>query len=115
MIYLFRIHLYLRLKDNSDREIPKDLVKLLRLKNLNDQLLVNIPDYINPFVNRNWELHNIGTPNFLNRLTISLVQIEVKYYEEYLKTNSHDLVAREKFNRAKEELESLAKNSVYVD
>ena len=71
--------------------------------------------YQNPFENRNWESHNLGTPNWLLSLRIALAHIEVKYLSEYLKTNSIDNSARVKLEIAKEKLESYAASAMHVD
>ncbi|MCK5132009.1 MAG: hypothetical protein KAR40_07645 [Candidatus Sabulitectum sp.] len=55
-----------------------------------------MPYYENPFKNRNWELHHIGIPNRMQRLHIDLMQMEIKYLEEFLKTNSEDVERKER-------------------
>ncbi len=99
----------------SDEMLKSDFEDLLRTKGIAPDLFSDIPYYENPFVDRNWESHNLGTPNWLQRLRIDLVHIEVKYLEEYLKTHSDDLVARANFEKAKEALKDYAETAMHVD
>jgi hypothetical protein len=48
-------------------------------------------------------------------LRIDLTHIEVKYLEEYLKTNSNDLVAKASFEKAKVLLKEYAETAMHVD
>lgn len=109
------IEYLLQIFHDSDKNLPKDFAQLLEIKNINYQIFEDIPYYSNPFINRNWELHNIGIPNWIESLKISLVQIEVKYYEEYLKTHSNDRIAKKRFAEVKESLKHFAQNSIHID
>ena len=86
---------------SRDEDLPNKLAELLKKKGINTDIFDDIPYYENPFINRNWEHHNLGRPNWLQRLRIDIVHIEVKYLEEYLKTNSNDRVAQERFEKVK--------------
>ncbi len=99
----------------SDENLINEFESLLLKKGIAKDVFENIPYYENPFINRNWESHNLGTPNWLQRIRIDLVHIEVKYLEEYLKTNSNDLVAKVSFEKAKEHLKEFAKTAMHVD
>jgi len=99
----------------SDEELKADFEALLIKKGVSSELFCDIPYYANPFENRNWESHNLGTPNWLQRLRIDLVHIEVKFLEEYLKTHSDDHHAKAKFEKAKEELKEYAETAMHVD
>ncbi|KFJ86741.1 hypothetical protein IJ23_14560 [Vibrio sp. OY15] len=99
----------------SDEALVEDLNVLLELKNIPESTFTDVPYYQNPFENRNWESHNLGTPNWLLSLRIALTHIEVKYLSEYLKTNSNDNSARNKLDMAKQKLESYAVSAMHVD
>lgn len=99
----------------SDEALVEDLNILLELKNIPESTFTDVPYYQNPFENRNWESHNLGTPNWLLSLRIALTHIEVKYLSEYLKTNSNDNSARNKLDMAKQKLESYAVSAMHVD
>ncbi|GKR00146.1 hypothetical protein [Aeromonas hydrophila] len=99
----------------SDEELKSDFAALLIKKGIPPELFSDIPYYENPFENRNWESHNLGKPNWLQRLRIDLVHIEVKFLEEYLKTHSDDLYAKAKFEKAKKSLKEYAETAMHVD
>jgi len=63
----------------------------------------------------NWEIHNLGVPNVTNRLCIHLKHLEIKYLEEYLKTNLNDPAARNRLDSLKKEFEEIAQTAVVVD
>ncbi len=99
----------------SDEALKQDLESLLAMKGLPKDIFSGIPYCQNPFINRNWEFHNLGTPNWLQRIRIDLAHIEVKYLEEYLKTNRGDLAAKSRFEDVKKQLEEYARTSIHVD
>lgn len=99
----------------SDESLKNDFEALLAKKGVSPDLFHDIPYYKHPFENRNWESHNLGSPNWLQRLRIDLVHIEVKYLEEYLKTHSDDLQSKARFETAKEVLQKYAKTAMHVD
>lgn len=99
----------------SDARLPKDLSELLQRKGVDPNVFRDIPYYENPFEGRNWESHNLGAKNWMQDLQIALVHIEVKYLEEYLKTNSSDFEAKKRLGQAKESLKELAQNAIHVD
>lgn len=99
----------------SDHRLPKDFSGLLEKKRIDPNIFSDIPYYENPFENRNWESHNLASRNWMQSLQIALVHIEVKYLEEYLKTNSNDLIAKKRFKQVKEILKELAQNAIHAD
>ena len=99
----------------SDETLKQDFESFLYKKGISKELFDDVPYYENPFENRNWESHNLGTPNWLQRLRIDLFHIEVKYLEEYLKTNSNDLIAKNSFENAKKRLKKYAKTAMHID
>ena len=99
----------------SDKDLIEDFNSLLSRKGIDKSIFSDIPYYENPFENRNWETHNLGTLNWLSRLRIDLVHIEVKYLEEFLKTNSNDLPAKNRLEKMKLLLADLAQNAMHVD
>jgi hypothetical protein len=100
---------------NSDIALEKDFHNILRRKSIDPSQFSDIPYYENPFINRNWEYHNLGAPNRMGLLDIHLTQIELKYLEEYLKTNSDDSRAKERLKTLKKEFAYIAQNAAVAD
>lgn len=99
----------------SDQKLREDFANLLKAKGIDLNLFDDIPYYEDPFQDRNWELHNLGVPNRMQKLKIDLMHIEIKYLEEYLKTNNKNQQARRRLERLKEEFAELAQNATIVD
>jgi hypothetical protein len=99
----------------SDEKLQADFNQLLERKGINPKVFDDIPYYENPFQNRNWEIHNLGIPNRMQRLKIDLMHIEIKYLEEFLKTNSKNQEARERLEYLKEAFAELAQHAMVVD
>lgn len=74
-----------------------------------------VPYFKNPFFNRNWETHSLLVTNTLTDLVAALKQAEVRFLEEYAKTNSNELDALERLEVAKAELQAMAVSACYVD
>jgi hypothetical protein len=63
----------------------------------------------------NWEIHNLGIPNRMQRLNIDLMHMEIKFLEEFLKTNSKNQEARKRLEFLKEAFAELAQHATAVD
>lgn len=77
--------------------------------------LRNVSYYDNPFINRYWEPLTFGIPSFLNKLRVSLIQIELKYIEEFIKTNPEEENIIIKMEELKAKLSYETKNANVVD
>ena len=99
----------------SDEELPKEFRAMLIRRNIAPSLFSGVPYYENPFENRNWELHNLGTPNWLQRVRIDLVHLEVKYLEEYALSHAQEVAAAERLEQAKAHLAELAQHAAHID
>jgi hypothetical protein len=71
--------------------------------------------YENPLQNRNWEIHNLGVPNSLTDLGVLLLQLEVQYLVEYLKTHPNENVVEARLVAVRQELAELASTVGYAD
>ncbi|WP_449393216.1 hypothetical protein, partial [Eoetvoesiella caeni] len=100
---------------NSDDSLQKDFETMLQRKGVDPGLFEDVPYYENPFQSRNWELHNLGIPNRMQRLRIDLKHMEIKYFEEFLKTNSGDTTAQERLQEIKKEFAELAQHAAVAD
>ncbi len=99
----------------SDKNLEQDFRELLSKKGIDPKIFDDIPYYENPFQIRNWELHNLGIPNRMQRLNIDLMHMEIKYWEEFIKTNSKDKQARERLDQLKESFADLAQHATVTD
>lgn len=99
----------------SDESLLEDLRATLEKCDLDATAIDAIPYYENPFFNRNWEYHNLGSANLLQRISIDLVHLEVKYLEEYSITNSDDLKAKKRLEELMPVLEEYASNAMHLD
>lgn len=77
--------------------------------------LEELPYYEHPFRDSNWERLNIGVPNIFTKLRLALTQIEIRYLEEFLKTNHPNAKETERLDLLKKSLKELIKSSGYVD
>ena len=99
----------------SDLKLMEDFKEFIQIRGIDPSIFDDVPYYENPFDNRNWENHNLSAPNNIIRINLDLLLIEVKFLEEYLKTNSGDRMARNRLETAKAELEDMAQNSIMYD
>ena len=99
----------------SDESLGEDLVEFLEGYGYDTSRIKEVPYFRNPFVGRNWEIHNIGFPNFTSTLRMYLVQLEIQYLQEYLKVNSTDQNTMRRFEILKGEFWDIAQHSILVD
>jgi len=101
--------------NESDEKLMSDLLKFLQRLGYDTKCVEEVKYYNNPFVNRNWEMRNLRLHNNFEKLIIFLLQLEIKFHEEYLKTNSNDLVARKRLNGLQVQFSSIAQNAILID
>ena len=101
----------------NDTSLVNDVTIFLQSKKIEVDLINVIQNnsYDNPFINRNWETFNLAIPNIMQQLNIDIVHLEIKYLEEYLKNNSSDRVATQRFEDIKKQLNKYAISAVYSD
>ena len=101
--------------DESDKLLMNDLLKFLKDLGYSTNKIEEVKCWENPFINRNWEISNIGFNNTLAALLLRLKQLEIQYLEAYLKTNTTDPVAHARFNNLKNEFMEIAQSAGVVD
>ena len=109
---LERLHESVRVSDES---LDDDMKQFLENYGYDTTRIQEVPYFRNPFVGRNWEIHNIGFPNFASTLRMYLAQLEIQFLEGYLKANSTDREAMRRFETLKDEFRDIAQRSVLVD
>lgn len=96
---------------DSDEQLKSDLVLLLRKKGVDARIFDSVPYYDNPFCNRNWESHYLGVPNAVQKISIDLMQAEIKYLEIFVQINKGDRTARMRLENLKKKFSELAKTA----
>ena len=99
----------------GDEELPKEFRSMLIRKDIAPGCFSDVPYYENPFENRNWDIHNLGSPNWLTGVRIDLVHLEVKYLEEYVLSHPKEAAAAERLERARAHLAEFAQHAARFD
>lgn len=99
----------------SDDLLMADLIGFMGDLGYDIQKIESVPYYENPFINRNWETMSLTLNNTMAILRVSLFHMELKYMEEYLKTNSDDLVAWSRFEMLKNEFKIIVQSAGIAD
>jgi hypothetical protein len=100
---------------DNDQKLQEDMALLLTKAGINMELLEQVPYYENPFINRNWELHNIGRPNFNSHFKLILHQLRVKITEELLISDPTNENLKDRLKKFRDEFDDNYSNSYYVD
>ena len=98
----------------SDERIPNELKHFLKELGYDLTRFESVPYYENPFENRNWELHNLGSTNTLLDLHTLQIQAELLYLEEHEKHHS-DATTATRRKAAMKELADIAASAAYAD
>lgn len=101
--------------EESDEKLNEEVLELLDRLSYDTKKFKELKYYENPLCYRNWEMRNLRLRNDFTMLRVSLQHLEIKYLEEYLKTNSDDLSARTTLNKLKEQFKGVAQNAGLVD
>ena len=99
----------------SDELVLDDLKEFLKRLDYDVAALESVPYYENPFVNRNWEFHNIGSPNSLLHLQTLQRYAELLYLVEYEKHHAGDTTAANRRKAVMNELSGIAASAAYAD
>lgn len=99
----------------SDEELFDDVKKFVVKHGGKIEGWKEIRYYDNPFLDRNWETHNLGIPNFLNKIRVNLLVAELKYFEEFSKTNKLSEEKEERVKNLKTELNKAAVSAGLID
>lgn len=102
-------------RTDSHEIIVNDLIMLLNKAKIDYSNLHEIPYYENPFENRNWELHNLGAPNYFSHLALCLGQLKIRVLEVYIKQNPNNTELQDALHRYRKEFDNLYGNTYYAD
>lgn len=103
-----------RLSQSNDR-LNDDFINFIEEHGVDSSVFKELPYSVSPFNIRNWEDFALSRPNCLIQIRIDLLTIEIKYLEEFLKTNSQDKQAIAYLEDAKSRLADMAQNAVMYD
>jgi len=112
---VLRIEELLERLNKSNDKLNDDFIEFIELHGVDSTIFKELPYSVSPFNIRDWESFNLSSPNCLIQIRIDLLTIEVKYLEEYLKTNSKDQQAIAHLESAKNKLADKAQNAVMYD
>lgn len=109
------INNYLDMFHSSDEECLKDLHYVFERLNLPIERIDEIPYSENPFINRNWEIHNLGVNNTNSFIDLNLLQLKVNIYKLLLENDPNNTSLESKLKLARIELEKYHHGASYVD
>jgi hypothetical protein len=101
--------------ESDSSKLLTDLNTLFDKLGIDKKLLNNVPYYENPFFNRNWELHNMGIPNYFSHLSLYINQLKVKVYEELYKCFPNDTEIKHHLQISRDLFETDFETSYYID
>lgn len=101
--------------ESSNNTLEQDFYNFIEKYGVDSKVFKELPYSVSPFDGRAWEDFALSKPNDLMQIRIDLLSIEVGYLEQYLKTNSTDMVARDGLNKAKAQLAELAQHATLYD
>ncbi len=96
----------------SDKNLPRDLQALCVKAGVDYAVFENIPYLENSFVNRLWEIHNLGVHNVSSHLKMYFLQLCVKVFAELSK---YDSTYNDILQVYQAKLESHHKQNYYAD
>lgn len=91
----------------SDSNLPSELEKFIKKGYKKNKYWENY------FIQRNWEWHNLAIPNTIIRTRLTILQLNIKYLELYLKKYPKDILAQTKFIQLKKEIKEWANSCVH--
>jgi hypothetical protein len=100
---------------DSNKVLFQDLKSLFDKVDLDFKLIYKIDHHENPFISRNWELHNIGRPNYFSHLYLCVHQLKVKVIESILKSHPDNSDIKKQLEIARKIFQKTYNNSYYVD
>lgn len=102
-------------ESDSSEVLQKDLKELLERAGLDYSKLDEIKYWENPFINRNWEMHNLGRPNIFSHISLCLSQLKIKTTEELLKNKPDNYKLKELLEEYRNAFDNLYDNTYYAD
>lgn len=105
---------FLELLHSADEKCESDLTQFLQTLKCGIDFEI-IPYYENPFVLRNWDLHNIFIPNKLSEIHLHFMQLKVKILEHMQLANLQDRLIAAELDKSRQDLERYHNGLSYID
>lgn len=100
---------------DSNNALESDLKTLLSTIGVNDDNYKKIPYYKNQFINRDWEILNIGARNVILRLKASLHELRIAIYKDIISNDQDKRYLIEKLEQAEKSLIDFSKTHHLAD
>lgn len=100
---------------DSDDVLERDIQKFIALAKLDYNKVKEISYYENPFSGRNWEIHNIGRPNYFSYLNLCINELKVRVLEELHKCDPENIELKDQLDISRSNFEETYDNTYYVD
>jgi hypothetical protein len=102
-------------KSDDSATIESDLKDLMEKAGLDFSRIEHVPYHENPFINRNWEYHNIGLPNLFSNLRLKLFHLRVMIFERIVMDYPDKQELKLELDKYRKEFEDIYDNSYHVD
>lgn len=102
-------------ESDSSKVLNNDLMEIFKKVDLDFEKTKEVPYYENPLIHRNWELHNIGRPNYFSHLYLCVDQLKLRTTESLLNNDPENKKLRDLLDRYQKEFDENYSNSYYVD
>lgn len=99
----------------SDDALETEIYEFLEKYDYDTTKLREVPYYENPILNRNWERHNIGSPNLTLMLKVLITQAELLHLQYKKSKNDLGKSENQKLKDVEEKLENFASKYLLSD
>lgn len=102
-------------ESDENNVLNKDLEKIFQLCNLDYSKVEQIEYLENPFINRNWEIHNLAMRNYHSKIILSLNQLKLKIIELLINNEPKDEELKALLSRERAKFNELYPSLYYAD
>lgn len=101
--------------DKSDNNLYEEMLNYLKKYQIDITKLEEVKYYLNPFLNRNWVIHNIGITNCMTNISLKLEQLEIKCLQNKLLLQPNNKILQNEVKVLEEKFKKTVKNTGYYD
>ena len=99
----------------SNNNLIQDAKEFLNKIGVDRKLFDSVPCHENPFINRCWEIDNLGSRNWMLRLHMEILYAEINYLSLYNRMEPNNTKVAKRLKSSQKEFDDLACNSGYAD